>query len=218
MLILDVWDIGGKEMKYVSTLSKRATLKNYRPNLQLFADEGAGSEGEDGGQGGSDGEAGSETFTKSDVDRMISKAIEKRDAKLKADFELEKQEAIEKAKAEGESYAKLTEKEKQDKQLSERQSALDAREKEIQLKELKSDIAVDLKEKGIPTTLADTLARLGTAEEIKEFTKTLASAIDEAASAKVKETLRQNTPPEGSPIGSSGGTSIADIARKARLI
>src|SRR5699024_8987720 len=156
------------------------------------------------------------TFTRSDVDREVSKevqsALDKREAKHKEEM----QKAIEDAIAEKEHLSKLSEKERQEEQLSQREKEIAEREAEIARKELKADAIADLNDKGLPSEFADIL--LGEdAESTLENINTFKTTFDEAVNAAVKERLRQETPKTG---GTNFGKvpSIAQMAQENRII
>src|SRR5699024_8689714 len=153
------------------------------------------------------------TYSRSDVDREISKAVEK--ALKNRDKEVETR--IEKERQEAERLAKLTEKEREKEQLTKREQELDKRAKELERKELLSDAESTLREKELPVTFAGVL--LGedadtTLDNINNFKK----SFDEAVNNAVKERLRQDTPPAGSGITSTKATSVAELAKENRII
>ena len=157
------------------------------------------------------------TFTRSDVDREVSKAVQSALDKREAKHKEEMQKAIEDAIAEKERLSKLSEKERQEEQLTQREKEIAEREAEIARKELKADAITDLNEKGLPSEFADIL--LGNdAETTLENINTFKVAFDSAVNAAVKEKLRQDTPRTGG--ASFGGTtpSVAELAQESRII
>lgn len=157
------------------------------------------------------------TFTRSDVDREVSKAVQSALDKREAKHKEEMQKAIEDAIAEKERLSKLSEKERQEEQLTQREKEIAEREAEIARKELKADAITDLNEKGLPSEFADIL--LGDdAETTLENINTFKTAFDSAVNAAVKEKLRQDTPKTGG--ASFGGTtpSVAELAQESRII
>lgn len=157
------------------------------------------------------------TFTRSDVDREVSKAVQSALDKREAKHKEEMQKAIEDAIAEKERLSKLSEKERQEEQLTQREKEIAEREAEIARKELKADAITDLNEKGLPSEFADIL--LGNdAETTLENINTFKTAFDSAVNAAVKEKLRQDTPKTGG--ASFGGTtpSVAELAQESRII
>ena len=157
------------------------------------------------------------TFTRSDVDREVSKAVQSALDKREAKHKEEMQKAIEDAIAEKERLSKLSEKERQEEQLTQREKEIAEREAEIARKELKADAITDLNEKGLPSEFADIL--LGDdAETTLENINTFKIAFDSAVNAAVKEKLRQDTPKTGG--ASFGGTtpSVAELAQESRII
>jgi|SRR5699024_4706836 len=204
--IMTVWDKGDWKM------TKDELLKL---NLQFFSEEG--EEGEvDGDEKEGQEEHDDTTFTRSDVDREISKAVQSALDKRDKKHQEEMQRAIEDAIAEKERLSKLSEKERQEEQLTQREKEIAEREAEIARKELKADAIADLNDKGLPSEFADIL--LGEdAESTLENINTFKTTFDEAVNAAVKERLRQETPKTG---GTNFGKvpSIAQMAQENRII
>jgi len=204
---MTVWDKGEAKM------TKDELLKL---NLQFFSED-EGEEDVETTENAQEEEQENTTFTRSEVDREVSKAVQsaldKREAKHKEDM----QKAIEDAIAEKERLSKLSEKERQEEQLTQREKQIAEREAEIARKELKADAIADLNEKGLPSGFADIL--LGEdAESTLENINTFKTAFDSAVNAAVKEKLRQDTPKTGG--ASFGGTtpSVAELAQESRII
>lgn len=196
----------------------------YKLNLQFFAENEGDSENtneDDNKESVNDDENKQETYTKSEVDSAISKAVDsalkKRERKHQQDLE----QAREEAKKKAESYAKLTEKEKRDKEIEEREQALAEKEKEFKLRELKSDVESDLKEKGLPTSFAESLIHLEDNEKISDVVKEIKADFDNAVKEQVKEATRQSTPSnQSSSFGNrqASGKSIQELANENRII
>lgn len=196
----------------------------YKLNLQFFAENEGDSEEtneNDNKESENDNDSKQETYTKNEVDSAISKAVDsalkKRDRKHQQELEQAREEARKKA----ESYAKLTEKEKRDKEIEEREQALAEKEKEFKLRELKSDVESDLKDKGLPTSFAESLIHLEDVEKINEVVKEIKADFDNAVQEQVKEVTRQSTPNnQSSSFGSykESGKSIQELARENRII
>src|SRR5699024_3024143 len=204
---MTVWDKGEAKM------TKDELLKL---NLQSFSKD-VGEEDVKTTENAQEEEQENTTFTRSEVDREVSKAVQsaldKREPKHKEDM----QKAIEDAIAEKERLSKLSEKERQEEQLTQREKQIAEREAEIARKELKADAIADLNEKGLPSGFADIL--LGEdAESTLENINTFKTAFDSAVNAAVKEKLRQDTPKTGG--ASFGGTtpSVAELAQESRII
>ena len=194
-------------------------------NLQFFAEnnevDSENTNENDDNESVNDDDKKQETYTKNEVDSAISKAVDsalkKRDRKHQQDLE----QAREEAKKEAESYAKLTEKEKKEKEYEKREKALAEKEKEFQLRELKSDVESDLKEKGLPTSFAESLIHLEDAEQINEVVKAIKQDFDNAVQEQVKEATRQATPSnQSSSFGNrqASGKSIQELANENRII
>lgn len=112
-------------------------------------------------------------------------------------------------------------KEKRDKEIEEREQALAEKEKEFKLRELKSDVESDLKEKGLPTSFAESLIHLEDVEKINEVVKEIKADFDNAVQEQVKEVTRQSTPNnQSSSFGGrqTSGKSIQELANENRII
>lgn len=198
----------------------KLTIKNkdiFLPlDLQFFAEDPPSDPPVDDPEDPEGGD--NKTFTQSELDSQISKAVDsalkKQQSKLESDIE----KRIEDAKKETERLAKLSEKERKDEELIKREKELTERLGELERKELKADAASDLSEKGLPTSFADFLL----AEDAE---KTLANindfktSFDEAVNQRVKEALRQDTPKLGSKkLQDTNNVSKAEMARKNRIL
>lgn len=199
-----------------------------RMNLQYFAEQDSG-DGENQNQdaeslneqnGHDSGEQGREKQTDPEIDRQISIAVEKALTKARQKFEEEKSEAIEKARKDAEDYAKMSEKEKWEKQLSDREKAIAKKEEEIRIGKLRNDVAVDLREDGLPESMASVLVLLDDVEEIREVMKDLKQSFDSAVNEAVVGRLDQKEPTDanGIRLGGSERQSLADFARKQRIV
>lgn len=199
-------------------------IKRLKLNLQHFAEDNPNDPEVKGKQ--SENDQGDDDkkileLTQSELDSQKHKAVNKALANQEKKFEQRLNEAVENARSEGESYAKLTEKEKQEKALSEREQRLEERERAIRLNQLKSDVEFDLKEKGLPTSFAESLVVLDDNEKINEIVNQIKQDFDEAVQEQVKEATRQNEPNVGATnFGSRQATnkSLADLAREKRII
>lgn len=196
----------------------------YKLNLQFFAENEGNSENtneNDNKESENDNESKQETYTKNEVDSAISKAVDSALKKRERKHQQELEQAREEARKKAESYAKLTEKEKRDKEIEEREQALAEKEKEFKLRELKSDVESDLKEKGLPTSFAESLIHLENVEKINEAVKEIKADFDNAVQEQVKEVTRQSTPNnQSSSFGGrqTNGKSIQELANENRII
>ena len=197
----------------------------YKLNLQFFAEDGEGDSGKDNDdkvpENDDDNPNKESKFTQSEVDSQISKAVETALSKRERKHQQELEKAKEEAKKEAESYAKLTEKEKKEKEYEKREQALAEKEKQFKLRELKSDVESDLKDKGLPTSFAESLIHLEDAEQINEVVKAIKQDFDNAVQEQVKEATRQSTPTnQGSSFGNrqASGKSFEELANENRII
>lgn len=199
-------------------------IKRLKLNLQHFAEDNPNDpEGKDKQSGNDQGDDDKEIFelTQSELDSQKHKAVNKALANQEKKFEQRLKEAVENARSEAESYAKLTEKEKKDKEIEKREQALAEKEKEFKLRELKADVESDLKEKGLPTSFAQSLIHLEDNEQINDVVNSIKEDFDTAVQEQVKEATRQSTPyGQGSDVSSKKETSksFADLAKENRII
>ncbi|MCT2080664.1 DUF4355 domain-containing protein [Staphylococcus epidermidis] len=199
-------------------------IKRLKLNLQHFAEDNPNDPEGKGKQSGNDqGDDDKEIFelTQSELDSQKHKAVNKALANQEKKFEQRLKEAVENARSEAESYAKLTEKEKKDKEFEKREQALAEREKKFRLRELKADVENDLKDKGLPTSFAESLIHLEDNEQINEVVNAIKEDFDRAVQEQVKEATRQSTPSgQQSDVSSNKKTSdsFAELARQNRII
>lgn len=199
-------------------------IKRLKLNLQHFAEDNPNDPVVKDKQSGNDQEDDDKEIfelTQSELDSQKHKAVNKALANQEKKFEQRLKEAVENARSEAESYAKLTEKEKKDKEIEKREQALAEKEKEFKLRELKADVESDLKEKGLPTSFAQSLIHLEDNEQINEVVNAIKEDFDRAVQEQVKEATRQSTPSgQQSDVSSNKKTSdsFAEIARQNRII
>ncbi|MCO6293933.1 DUF4355 domain-containing protein [Staphylococcus epidermidis] len=199
-------------------------IKRLKLNLQHFAEDNPNDPvGKDKQSGNDQEDDDKEIFelTQSELDSQKHKAVNKALANQEKKFEQRLKEAVENARSEAESYAKLTEKEKKDKEFEKREQALAEKEKEFRLRELKADVENDLKDKGLPTSFAESLIHLEDNEQINEVVNAIKEDFDRAVQEQVKEATRQSTPSgQRSDVSSNKKTSdsFAEIARQNRII
>ena len=199
-------------------------IKRLKLNLQHFAEDNPNDpEGKDKQSGNDQGDDDKKVFelTQSELDSQKHKAVNKALANQEKKFEQRLKEAVENARSEAESYAKLTEKEKRDKEFEKREKSLAKKEKEFRLRELKADVENDLKDKGLPTSFAESLIHLEDNEQINEVVNAIKEDFDRAVQEQVKEATRQSTPSgQQSDVSSNKKTSdsFAELARQNRII
>ena len=71
------------------------------------------------------------------------------------------------------------------------------------MRELKADVESDLKEKGLPTSFAQSLIHLEDNEQINDVVNSIKEDFDKAVQEQVKEATRQSTPyGQGSDVSS----------------
>lgn len=134
------------------------------------------------------------TLTQSELDSLMDKHTAKVLEKQKADFEKQLAEAIQQGKTEGEKLATMSAKEKAEEEAKQRLADLEAREKELNQRELTVNVSSLLKERELPTDLAESLVKLGNADEISTVVDSLQQAIQQGINDGVKDRLRQDPP------------------------
>ncbi|WP_200411299.1 capsid assembly scaffolding protein Gp46 family protein [Virgibacillus salexigens] len=154
-----------------------------------------------------------ETFTQSEVDSKISRAVDSALKKQQEKLEKQKQDEIEKAKQDAAEYAKLTQKEKEEADYKKRAEALEKRERELNNRQLLSEIESDLKENELPIAFAESLLSMQDNEKIKVSITAIKKQFDEAVNQAVKEKLRQDTPTAGGSSRNKTNT-MADLRNK----
>ncbi len=209
----------GEQLK--DFLESKRISKPLKLKIQNFSEKPPeGEETPPTGEGKPEGEEtppADKTFTQSELDSHVSKAVntalENRDVKHKKEM----QQAIDDAIAEKERLSKLSEKERKEEQMTQREKEIAEREAEIERKVLRSEAVDDLQKKQLPSEFADFL--LGEdAEKTLDNINTFKKTFDEAVNASVKEKLRQDTPPAGSGKVSNKQPSVADLAKENRII
>lgn len=134
------------------------------------------------------------TLTQSELDSLMDKHTAKVLEKQKADFEKQLAEAIQQGKTEGEKLATMSAKEKAEEEAKQRLADLESREKELNQRELTVNVSSLLKERELPTDLAESLVKLGNADEISTVVDSLQQAIQQGINDGVKDRLRQDPP------------------------
>lgn len=153
------------------------------------------------------------TFTQSELDSQISKAVNS--ALTKRDKEVEKR--IEQERKDAESLAKLTEKEREAAKLDKQAQQLEKREQELLNKELRADAIDNLIEKDLPKEFADFVVS-GDSETTLENINAVKSAFDKAVNERVKQSVRQETPGASRQLKNRNSFNVDEFARKSRII
>jgi hypothetical protein len=122
----------------------------------------------------------------SEVDTRIANAL----VTAKEKWDEEKQAEINQA----EELAKLSAADRKKAEDEARQKALDERESALNRRELTVNVSSLLKERELPTDLAESLVKLGNADEISTVVDSLQQAIQQGINDGVKDRLRQDPP------------------------
>lgn len=136
-------------------------------------------------------------LTQSELDSLMDKHAAKALEKQKADFEKKLNDALEKGKSEGERLAQMSAEQKAQEEAKQRLEELEAKERDLNQRELKVTVASTLKERELPTDLADYLVELGDADKISNVVDGLQQAVQQGINDGVKERLRQKSPQNG---------------------
>ena len=145
--------------------------------------------------------AASKTFTQSELDAAISRAVEAHSKKKEKEFQKLLEKAKEDGVVKGKSYADLTEEQRKERDLEERMAVLEAKEREINTRERKAAITADLAQLELPADLADVLVQEQNDAKVKTAVAAVKKAFDDAVNAKVKASLRQPDPKTGGSAG-----------------
>ncbi|WP_407631987.1 DUF4355 domain-containing protein [Leuconostoc falkenbergense] len=130
------------------------------------------------------------TFTPKEFDSEVDTRIANALATAKEKWDEEKQAEINQA----EELAKLSAADRKKAEDEARQKALDERESALNRRELTVNVSSLLKERELPTDLAESLVKLGNADEISTVVDSLQQAIQQGINDGVKDRLRQDPP------------------------
>jgi len=130
------------------------------------------------------------TFTSKEFDSEVDKRIANALETAKEKWDEEKQAEIDQA----EELAKLSAADRKKAEDEARQKALDERESALNRRELTVNVSSLLKERELPTDLAESLVKLGNADEISTVVDSLQQAIQQGINDGVKDRLRQDPP------------------------
>lgn len=137
------------------------------------------------------------TLTQSELDSLMDKHAAKALEKQKADFEKKLNDALEKGKSEGERLAQMSAEQKAQEEAKQRLEELEAKERDLNQRELKVTVASTLKERELPTDLADYLVELGDADKISHVVDGLQQAVQQGINDGITKRLRQKSPQNG---------------------
>ena len=222
-----VW--GGKDINMVEVLANEGKRKIL---LQLFAEgdgDGAGEGNGGGSEGGESGNEGNQSenepvsfddFLKgegnqAEFDRRVQKAVNTAVANAQEKWKALADDKI----SEAEKLAKMNKEEKALYKAQQAQKELDALKAQMAKAELEKEARKTLADAGInaPDALVLGLVREN-AETTNTTVKSFIELFNNAVSEAVKAKARQKTPQDGG--GQSGGNkpSLAEMAKKARII
>lgn len=171
--------------------------KEFRMNLQLFAEpaDGEGTAGaENNGQNGQEAQQGRH-FTQEDVDRIVNQRL----ARQQRDTEARIARAREEARTEAERLAAMTqeqriqhEREQNERSMQERENGLAAREAEIARRELRAEAIETLISRGLPRELEQVL-NYSNAEACNRSIDAVEKAFRDSVQAEVNKQLSGNS-------------------------
>lgn len=127
------------------------------------------------------------TFTQDDVDRIVTKRLEKESKKWEAKFN---------ALEESQKLSQMSEEQKQEYDYSKKLEDLTKREQELEAKvqtynqqQYKSTIQAQLQEAGLPVSMADVLVNLD-AESVANQINTMKELVDNQVNQRVEERVK----------------------------
>lgn len=231
-----------KEMcnKAVKALLQKASVKRFVPcsRLQLFAGDGSGGSGDDGGDSdegddgdddGSDDDSDegddkglsfddflSQEGNQSEFDKRVQAAVDAAVIRAREEWESAADDRV----SEAEKLAKMT-KEEREKYLQQKERReFEAERAAFEREKLLVEVRKELQEQTLPLVFADSLVTISDAKKIKEAISEIKKAWDAGITEAVKAKARQTTPPEGGQlIGSRRGlSSIRKMANENRII
>lgn len=137
------------------------------------------------------------TLTQSELDSLMDKHAAKALEKQQAEFEKKLNDALERGKSEGERLAQMSAEQKAQEEAKQRLKELEDKERELNQRELKVTVASTLKERELPTDLADYLVELGDADKISNVVDGLQQAVQQGINDGITKRLRQKSPQNG---------------------
>lgn len=155
------------------------------------------------------------TFTQSQLDSEVNRAVQKALAKQQADFEAQKDEIAKNAIEKEKDYAQLSEEERRQRELDDERANFEKERAEFKHDKLVADIKADLADKGLPTDYAELLAVEGSAEKAVERAGKLQERFNEAVAKEVKAQLAQSTPGFGSTKAETATNIGANLGKQA---
>ena len=186
-------------------------------NIQMFAEEGDGTDTPPADSSETDkdklNEQGEKTFTRSDIAKMI--------AAEKGKWEQEYEAKVEKERNEAARLAKLSEEDRQKALLEKDRTEFEKEKAEFQKQQLFVEKGKQLTAQGIPADFAHRITG-DTAEDILEDVKAFRAEWDKAVEAKVNERLASKNKTK---VGTGAGQmtkaeimAIKDTAERQRMI
>lgn len=186
-------------------------------NLQFFAENDAPAENNASNKAAdtAENEEAPTTFTQSQLDSEVNRAVQKALAKQQADFEAQKAEIAKNAVEKEKDYAQLSEDERKQRELDDERANFEKERAEFKHDKLVADIKVDLADKGLPTDYAELLAVEGSAEKAVERAVKLQERFNDAVAKEVKSQLAQSTPGFGSTKTETASNLGANLGKQA---
>jgi len=150
------------------------------------------------------------TFTQSEVDKAISKALKTREAKLTEDFNNKLEDKIQNAIKENKRLSELSEDDKATEEMNNRIKELETRELKIKNLELKNDLIKELNTYNITPDAADIIiAGSNDTETVFNNLKQFNDILDKAVTARIEGLKKDNEFKPGS--GSQKGIGLKEF-------
>ena len=145
--------------------------------------------------GAQDDKKDEKLFSESEVDKRVTDAIKKREAKLKAEYDETLKAKIEEALKEQKRLSKLSEEEKQKEELDKRIKEIEERERKLNNSQLKNDMLVELAKSNLDTSAVDILVRENDTDA-KQALKRLnlfKDAVEKATKAVLEQKMKDSS-------------------------
>ena len=148
------------------------------------------------------------TFTQDDVDRIVTKRLEKESKKWQEKFD---------ALAESQKLSQMNEEQKQEynytkklEELAQREQELEAKVQTYNQQQYKATIQVQLQEVGLPVSMADVLVNLD-AEAVTDQIKTMKEMVDSQVNRRVEQRVKSTASTPITPTENAKLLSLDEI-------
>ncbi len=182
----------GNDSREMEEIMKDNNIK-FPLNIQYFADEGSNGDSTDAGTNGdntpNDGTGtGEQTYTKADLDRAVTKAVQTRDQKSQVEQANAITEAVNKAVEEYKRQEGLTEEQRLEEAQNQANKRIADKEAELNMKVLKVDVGQELLNRNLDSGLLDYVIGEDLEQSIAKI-EGLETLIDTQVENRVKEVI-----------------------------